>query len=441
MEELLANRGLNLIAKKILSFSCAKSIASCRQVCHLWKDLVDNDRKWLILQLEHIQSTISVTFPEWQIVSTQCSKQNIPRLREFVNHMWIYLKDFKTCHPKTMPNVGVESDFHSKDYKKRHQNPLHDAIIKSNYGFIQLLIDCGIDLTMKDSEEWTSMHYVCLVGRIEMVQLLIKNSPSFDAASTTKQNNTIFHFAVQNSDPQVIEVILDNFKLEDPAAGTRDGWKMIHHAVEFGKKETIEFLLNSEQKYGFSTEERALKGETMLHVACWMRDIEIIDLISKAFQKRKSDINFDTRDYCEHTCLHYTCANRNLDVPTLLLKRFPQKVNLLCSEGRHFLHLASQTGCLEMIKYMHTLENPDFDFNVECDQGYRPLFYACAYGKREVIKYFFDNFVSLKIDIFNQWDEGKAIAQEMGHQNISNMFSDWNYVKLSRRALYVARKK
>ena len=105
------------------------------------------------------------------------------------------------------------------------------------------------------------------------------------------------------------------------------------------------------------------------------------------------------------------------------------------------MHLASQTGCLEMIKYMHTLENPDFDFNVECDQGYRPLFYACAFGKREVIKYFFDNFVSLKIDIFNQWDEGKAIAQEMGHQNISNMFSDWNYVKLSRRALFVARKK
>ena len=331
-----------------------------------------------------------------------------------------------------MQDAAVEFNLNIEDFKKRRQNPLHNAVLKSNYGFIQLLIDCGIDLAMKDSKKWTSMHYACLVGSIEMVQLLINNIPEFDTASVTSAQNTIFHFAAQNPDPQVLKLVLDKFPLVDPA--TVGGWKMIHFAVECGKKETIQFLLESEQKYGYNIEERATENETILHVACWLRNIEIVDLIFEALQKRKSEINFDTPDNLQDTCLHYICANSNLDVPILLLKRFPQKINVRCSRGRHFLHLACQFGCLEFIKYMCNLRDPDIDFNAVDDEGYSPLYYACVFGQYEVVKFFFDNFVCLRVNILNEWNQGKAIALQEGHKDISKLFSFWNYIKVSYRA-------
>ena len=83
MEEILANPGLSHIVRNISSYLDPKSLAQCRVVCHSWKDLIDNDRQWLIFQLEHIhnqekilteynvkdkpkmKSTITARFPEW----------------------------------------------------------------------------------------------------------------------------------------------------------------------------------------------------------------------------------------------------------------------------------------------------------------------------------------------------------------------------------------
>ena len=54
MKDLLENQGLCHIVRNISSFLDPKSLAQCRLVSHSWKDLIDNDRKWLIFQLEHI---------------------------------------------------------------------------------------------------------------------------------------------------------------------------------------------------------------------------------------------------------------------------------------------------------------------------------------------------------------------------------------------------
>ena len=81
MKEFLENPGLCHIVRNISSFLDPKSLAQCRAVCHSWKDSIDNSRKWLIFQLEHIhnqeksfidydayevvKSTIKARFPEW----------------------------------------------------------------------------------------------------------------------------------------------------------------------------------------------------------------------------------------------------------------------------------------------------------------------------------------------------------------------------------------
>ena len=56
MKEFLENPGLCHIVRNISRYLDPKRLAQCRGVCHSWKDLIDNDRCWLIFQLEHIHN-------------------------------------------------------------------------------------------------------------------------------------------------------------------------------------------------------------------------------------------------------------------------------------------------------------------------------------------------------------------------------------------------
>ena len=149
MEGIIENQGLNGIVHHISRFLDVKSLAQCRLVSQSWRDLIDNDRPWLVFQLQHIhrqekmfvdpfkeatvRATIQDRFPEWTDFIRQISrKQRIPRLQSVVRQMWIYFKDGETGY---------------------YRFPFLDAIAKSNIAFVQLLIDCGIDLKMKSPED------------------------------------------------------------------------------------------------------------------------------------------------------------------------------------------------------------------------------------------------------------------------------------------------
>ena len=282
MEKILTNPGLCHIVRNISSYLDPKSLAQCRVVCHSLKDLIDNDRQWLIFQLEHIhskekafidccskdqpkvKSSIKTRFPEWNAFIEELSKrQNIPILKEVIKHMWIYFKD------------------ESMNFCR---NPLHSAIANSNIEFTQLLINSGIDLEMKTPDGWTPLHIACRHGKIEMIQLLVKHQPTFDASLRTNDGHTIFHCAVSNSDPQVPKLMLDTFRFED--IRTNLGGTMLHHAVFFGPKESIEFLIESRDKFGINLEARTNNGQTILHLACVKRDIEIVNLVYNALKLR-----------------------------------------------------------------------------------------------------------------------------------------------------------
>ena len=290
LKEIFENPGLYHIAQTVSSFLDAKSLSKCRLVCQSWRDLIDNDRPWLVFQLDYIHrqekifldpfqegeakkvtATIEDRFPEWSAFIQQISKkQRTPRLQSVVRQMWIYFKDDQTGY---------------------YRFPLLDAIAKSNIAFVQLLIDCGIDLNMKSPEGATPMHYASQFGDIEIAKVLTKNLPTFDPTLKLDDGSTIFHCASYNSDPQVIKLILDTFKFEDMR--DKDGWTMLQHAVYGGPKETIQFLIESRQKLGLNLEDMVNNGDTILHIAYKKRDIDIVDIVFNALVDINSDIDFD----------------------------------------------------------------------------------------------------------------------------------------------------
>ena len=219
LEIFLTNQGLNHIVRNISRFLDVRSLAQCRLVSKSWKELIDNLREWLVLQLVHIncnkkkfikeskvlKTSIKRNFPEWSDVIEQISRtQNIPTLKEFVQQMWIYFR--------AEINYAI--------------NPLNDAIVKSNALFVQILIDAGIDLTMKNTAGWTSLHFVCRYGSIEIAHMLIKFT--LDPTSRTNYGSSIFHLAVQNPNPNVAKLMFSTFKFED--VRDSEGWSIINDA-------------------------------------------------------------------------------------------------------------------------------------------------------------------------------------------------------------------
>ena len=296
MEAMIENPGHWHIVRKISSFLDAKSLSQCRLVCQSWRDLIDNDRPWLLFQLRHLHSqkktfvdysakgkpklkeSIQKRFPEWNAFIQQISrKQSITRLKEIVKQMWIYLGKIYVFNPLHNAIVFVF-------------NPLHIAIVRSNTEFVQLLVDCGIDLTMTDPDTYTPMHCAAELGNLAMMQLLLKHQPDFETTLGDPEGQTIFHLAANNEDPEVLKLILETFRFEE--ARNENGWSMIHIAVAFGPKETIRFLLEARPKIGLNLEARTNEGDTILHHACRIRDIDIVDAVFKALEEVNSDIDF-----------------------------------------------------------------------------------------------------------------------------------------------------
>ena len=426
MEEWLGNQGLCHVVNHISRFLDAKSLAQCRLVSHSWRDLIDNDRPWWIFQLELIQTkektfvaydednnkkplttTIMARFPRWIVFSEEFSrKQRIARLKIMVNEMWTYFKDEK-----------VECEC-----------PLLYAVKSSNTNFVQLLIDCNIDLKIKCDHDMNPMHYACKFGNFEMVQMLIKHFESFEPTSVSSYGQTIFHMAAQQPDHRVPKLILDTFKFEtirDNSGGT-----IIHYAVVFGPKETIQFLLESHQKIGFNLEARTEVGDTILHLACEYRDIEIVDFVFNALEAINSDIDFDTtqNDNGEFP-LHCACVNKDSDVAMQLFERFPQKINTLDHIGCNWLHHACWFGHLKLIKWI--AENPigkNIDFNASSQTGKTPIHYACLQGEIEVVKFLLEISKEKGIDVekktANQ-STPKDLAKRKGHQDIVELLDRW----------------
>ena len=302
-------------------------------------------------------------------------------------------------------------------------NPLHHAVEQSNIKFAQLLIKSGIDLEMKNSNGLTPLHSACTYGNMEMVQLLIKHTPTFDATSRTNEGETIFHFAVQNSDPQIPKLILDTFRFED--IRDEEGWTMLHDAVAHGEKETIEFLIESRHKLGINIEAKTNNGKTILHVACRHKDIKVVNLIDEALEEINSDIGFDTRCENQLTPLHYAIMNKTSDVAIRLLETFPDDFNVLAQYGTHVLHFVCHHGHLNLLKHMFDYPNI-IDFNVADQGGTTPLHFACHAGQFEVVKFLLENSNEKGIDIYKiniRFKTAEDYARQNGYEEIVKLFA------------------
>ena len=359
----------------------ANSLAQCRLVSKPFKEIIDSDRQWLIVQINQIHQkeeriplinariSIESLFPFWTSFIQKLSKNAIlPILSDVVAELWILDE--------------------SLSY---NANPFHKAIALNKIGFVKTIIDCGFNLEISDPTGLSPMHIACRSGSLEMVQMLIDSIPTFDSSDLTDDRSTIFHFAVQNPDIEVTKIIFEKYSFTFNDVTNDTGITVLHNAVAFGPKNTIIFLLDKYLQVNQQClEARTDVGDTLLHLACNFRDIQVVNIVYNTLFFSESNIDFDTQNDFGYMPLHLTFSNELSDtLAEQVLRMYPETIHIVDEDNLHMLHWACALGDINLVKCISEFISEFFeiDFNVTDNDGNTPLHHACMNSQVQIVQY------------------------------------------------------
>ena len=326
----------------------------------------DNQRKSLLSKLEEIQlndkkfvnlenngqeitCTIHARFPDWTPIMEKFASENTSRLAVFVERMSVYFDDEKMSF---------------------HTNPLHDAAAKSDVEFIQLLVDCEIDLSMTNPNGSNAMHFACQQGDVRMINLLIKHLTAQNVTARGSSNATIFHFAAQNPDKEVAPLIFNRFTFENGTDNREEN--VLHHAASTGPKETVQLLLD--QRFGINIDAWSNARNNVLHYACAKNTPEVVHLLLNTLTERQGQTNLTTQNENQEGAIHVAFKRPDPDLAIQLLDQNP---DLIAVEGAH---------------------------------GFRAAHYACYHNKIRLLEHILK--ISLEKDIYISVKECAMITAE-----------------------------
>ncbi|NGX46328.1 MAG: Phosphocholine transferase AnkX, partial [Chlamydiae bacterium] len=117
------------------------------------------------------------------------------------------------------------------------QTSLMAAAQNGHQAIVQFLLGKGADASTKDSAGCNALHFACIGGSLETVQVLTSH---IDLKATTTSSQTPLMLAAQNGHFTVIQFLLE--KGAETSITDSNGWNALHIACEAGSLEAAELL-------------------------------------------------------------------------------------------------------------------------------------------------------------------------------------------------------
>jgi ankyrin repeat protein len=285
----------------------------------------------------------------------------------------------------------------------RDQTPLH---LTKSTEIAQLLLSAGFSLEATDQNGMTPLHFVAHDGLADLVRLLLKAGANKEACAS--RNVRALHYAVQEGLVDVVRILLAAGC--DKEALTTDEETPLHLAAGKGHDDVIKLLIGA----GANVDAQQKIGATPLHYAASEGQEVAVKLLLAAGAQRE----IETKTGGE-TPLH--CASRRGKEHPAIMKMLLDGANkdAQLSDGFTVLHMAAVFNQIELIKM---LINAQYDMKARALTGETALHCAAAYGNDEVIKLL----LSAGADLDAQSESGRTPL----HCAIANQFSHENAVKL-----------
>lgn len=178
-------------------------------------------------------------------------------------------------------NHGVDIDMRDQ----RGRTALHCATISGHRNAIEKLLKRGAEVNAVCKKNYTTLcHAIVWEKPLEIVQLLLENRASVHLRSD--HDVTPLHHAVQTRAPDTVSLLLQYNA--DVNATDNHGARPIHLAVEINHTETLELLLGK----GGDIDARNGEDRTPLDLAAaygWIQSVEILLLVAASLDPAKSD--------------------------------------------------------------------------------------------------------------------------------------------------------
>ena len=286
-----------------------------------------------------------------------------------------------------------------------HGTPLHQAVAKGHKDIVSLLLNEGCPSNLVDSGGKSVLHFAAQYGQIDMIEMLSEQgldvniggdegeTPLYDAAtygqlesvrtllrlggraSMTKvvgEFGTPLHQAVRKGHKDIMSLLLNEGC--PISVVNSEGRSLLHYAAQYGQIDMIEML--SEQ--GLDVNIGGDEGETPLYDAATYGQLESVrTLLRLGGRESMTKVvgGFGTP-------LQQAVAGGHKDIVSLLLNE-GCPINVVDSEGRSVLHIATRFGQIDMIEM---LSEQGLDVIIGDNEGVTPLHYAALYGQLESVR-------------------------------------------------------
>ena len=238
-----------------------------------------------------------------------------------------------------------------------------------------LVIDKHCDVTAKEKNGYTPLHYACEKGSFEIVKILTDH-PQCNIEAEVDYDDRPLHIACKSGNVDIVRHLVIDKHCDVNAKG-RNGYTPLHYACEKGHFEIVKILTNHSQ---CNIETEIDYNDRPLHIACKSGNVDIVRhlVIDK-------HCNVNAKGWYGYTPLHYACEKDHFEAVKILTN--DSQYNTIEAENKSNdrpLHKACESGNVDIVR--HLVIDKHCDVHTKGWIGYTPLHYACEKGSFEIVK-------------------------------------------------------
>ena len=221
-----------------------------------------------------------------------------------------------------------------------HETALHRSSHPTRADIVQVLIDAGAEVEIRNKYGYSPLHYACLSGATDVVKMLVRAGagvraqtdagetclayalisrhiatirylvglPDVDVNHLSAHNHTVLHFAVLDHASRV-QVLIDAGA--DIDTKNNSGWSPLHYACEQGVLDVVKMLVEA----GAGVRSQTDAGQTCLILAARCGHTEIVRYLVGL-----PEVELNHRDTVNnYTALQYAVEEKHTDVALVLL--------------------------------------------------------------------------------------------------------------------------
>ncbi|KAF5618694.1 ankyrin repeat-containing protein [Fusarium sp. NRRL 52700] len=212
----------------------------------------------------------------------------------------------------------------------------------------------------------TSLHVTVSYGLLKLSENLVKAGA--DVCSTNDHGRTAMHVAAEKGNTKIVKLLLGT-ESNIVEAQDREGKIPLHFAALGGHVETLELLIRNGSKVDMSDNHQ----QTSLHLAALSGHGSIVKTLVN-----DHDANVMAKDSGGRTALHIACWMGNLGIVQILLPK--TSIGIKDENGITPVHLAAGQGHPEIVRLL--LESSANALDADTS-GWTPIHWACL--KRHII--------------------------------------------------------